>query len=962
METKQEKGFNYEIQVRNHIINTFQKQAYLWNDSPETLLIKAGIIGSHNENRLRRKENKENRLQDTGIDIIQVDNDVDNIISFVQCKNGYKNGITYNDLAGFSMWMMNFENINGYVYYTNKLSNHITSFPRNKRIEYIKLPYIENINREQSTHSIKPFDYQITARNNFEEYFKSYDRGILSMPCGTGKTFTSYLISQNYKQIIIISPLKQFAKQNLDRYIEYGYKLDNTLLVDSDGERDIKQIEKFIKEKKSFVISSTFCSVDVIYQVLKFMNQKELLIIVDEFHNISKTNMINEDDNFNKILYSQYRILFMSATPRVYEMEENDNDDDNINDEIFGEIVYKMTFNEAIEKKYITDYRIWLPSIHEDTSKLNNELNIYEIDSVIKAKCMFLFSCLLNNGSKKCIIYCNDNNEISLMKDAMNLLNEFFILDYEISQITATDSENKRKNILNNFEDSNKIQLLFSIRILDECIDIPKCDSIYITYPSKTKVRTIQRICRCIRNDKNNTFKIGNIYIWCNEYDKILDTLSGIKEYDIFFKDKIKINESNFFGKEKDDSIKEDLKLIEKYILEIKEFRILSWENKLEEVKKYIDENNKRPCAKNNNIKVRRCGEWVSNQLKYYNKNEHIMKNNKNIRKLWEDFINHEKYNKYFSSNESEWILKLEEIKKYIDENNRKPSSKDKNDKVKSYGLWLCRQNNNYKNNDRTIKVDNIRKLWEDFINDDKYKKYFVSDEDIWKYNLNLVKKYIDKNNRKPTPYDEDLEIQRFGIWILSQRSNYKNNEQIMKNNKEINKLWSDFINDVKYKKYFLTDEEEWKLNLDKLKKYIEENKKKPSTTDKNKDIKSLSHWISRQHSNYKNNKSIMEDENIKKLWENFISDDKYTNFKHILSNEEEWKLILKKVKKYIDDNNKKPSLKDENIEIRRYKEWINTQKKNYKKSMNIMKDENIKKLWNDFFNDIKYKKYFNSD
>ena len=38
-----------------------------------------------------------------------------------------------------------------------------------------------------------------------------------------------------------------------------------------------------------------------------------------------------------------------------------------------------MTFTEAIEKKYITDYRIWLPSIHEDTEKLDNELKEYSV-------------------------------------------------------------------------------------------------------------------------------------------------------------------------------------------------------------------------------------------------------------------------------------------------------------------------------------------------------------------------------------------------------------------------------------------------------------------------------------------------------------------------------------------------------------------------------------------------------
>ena len=85
------------------------------------------------------------------------------------------------------------------------------------------------------------------------------------MPCGTGKTLTSYLISEYYKEIIIISPLKQFAKQNLDKYIEYGYK-NNSLLIDSDGTRDISEVKKFMKENKEngFLLSLTYCSVDII--------------------------------------------------------------------------------------------------------------------------------------------------------------------------------------------------------------------------------------------------------------------------------------------------------------------------------------------------------------------------------------------------------------------------------------------------------------------------------------------------------------------------------------------------------------------------------------------------------------------------------------------------------------------------------------------------------------------------
>ena len=137
-----DKGYNYEIQVRDYIINNLNKMAYLWSHTPENILIEHNIIGSHNDARLKRKENKLNPLIDTGIDIIQID---DNKISLVQCKNGYKKGIRMEDLAGFMCWMSHMDKLNGYVYYTDKLSINIRSLPVNNRINYIKHTYNEHI-------------------------------------------------------------------------------------------------------------------------------------------------------------------------------------------------------------------------------------------------------------------------------------------------------------------------------------------------------------------------------------------------------------------------------------------------------------------------------------------------------------------------------------------------------------------------------------------------------------------------------------------------------------------------------------------------------------------------------------------------------------------------------------------------------------------------------------------------
>jgi superfamily II DNA or RNA helicase len=831
------KGDTYELQIKNYIINELNKPAFLWSETPETILINSGIIGSHNQHRVRRIDNKENFLIDTGVDIIQVEDN--NLCSLVQCKNGYKNGLTINDLAGFMCWTAALDKLNSYLYYTNKLSRNIRELPFNKRIIYVKQKYNENVTTEE-TKEFKPYDYQLKAQEEFNNKFTS--RGILSLPCGTGKTLISYLCSNNYKQIIILSPLKQFAKQNLDKFIEYGYK-NNTLLVDSDGERDVKEIKKFIKSNESFVISSTFCSIDIISKC-EFNNP---LFIIDEFHNLSKNNVTNEDDDFYKLLTSDYKILFVSATPRVYELEDEDYELD-----LFGPIIYNMSFTDAIKNKYITDYKIWLPSIHEDNTELDKELSIYEIDSSIKAKCKYFYSCLLNNGSRKCIIYCIDTKEITQMINGMKSLNEFYALDYIVNQITSNNTEKERIKILNDFATNNIIQLLFSVRILDECIDIPTCDSIFITYPSKSKIRTIQRLCRCIRINKANKFKIGNIYIWCDEYDQILETLSGIKEYDLFFKDKIMINQTNFFGDSVITEFNNDKKLIDKYMIDIKEYKYISWNEKLKLVEQYIIDNNKRPSSKDKNKKINYLGNWLNKQKK----NEYTMNTIK--KKKWSIFVDN--YKNYFLNNQNIWVNNLNLLENYINQYNKIPASDDK------LYIWLSKTMQNYKKEENIMKDINIKDKWEIFIK--KYQEYFKNNEKNFLDNLKLSENYIIKNNKRPSHDDSDREIKKLGKFLSHCVENYKDKKQIMKN-ENIRHIWKKFLDT--YNIYFELTNNTWKNNSKLVINYIEKENKAPSSTNKNIEIKRLGTWLSHQKQNYKNKKGIMCQQDIKQEWEAFV-------------------------------------------------------------------------------------------
>lgn len=895
------KGYDYEIQVRDFIIQN-NSNAFLWNQTPEKILINAGIIGSHNENRLKRKEKKENPLMDTGIDIIEV---CKKELILIQCKNGYKNGVTLNDLVGFYSWTAHLPNLKGKIYYTDKLSNAIKSLPTTERIQYIKHEFInQKINLEE-IENFEARDYQLDLQQKFNEHFEKENRGTLSMPCGTGKTFSSYLVSKKYKQIIIISPLKQFAKQNLDKFVEYGFS-GKTLLIDSDGTRDIKEVTDFIKKNKTFLLSSTFFSVDIIYQIMD--KTKDALIIVDEFHNISKTNMTDNNDYFYKLLNSNYRMFFMSATPKIYELE----DEENLNEKIFGKIVYNMQFSYAIEKGYITDYRIWLPSIHEDNSKLKKALDIYEISDIIKGKCMYLYQILLNNGSQKMIIYCENTDEITEMREGMKSLNDFYELKIEMGQITSSNSDVSRTKILNEFKNSKDIYLLFSVRILDECIDIPACDSIFITYPSKSKVRTIQRMCRCIRNFNSNPNKIGNVAIWCNEYDEILETLYGIKEYDVYFKEKICVTETNYYGESDKKGIELDKELVDKFTIRVNEYKGISWEERFKALEKYLKENNKRPSKSNEDREISSLGNWTSIQLYNYSKNNLKLEQ----QKKWDELL--KKYNELFLNDEEKWYKNFNELKKFLDDNKRRPI---KNDSIHN---WFHCQQQNYIKEDKSMKNKIIKKDWEKFNKD--YEKILKVEDDvkIWMDTLDKVKAFILKNNAKPISYSKEPNEKSLGQWVADQFTKEKKEIGQFKKN-IVKEKWNSFVQENL--SFLKSNDAAWFETFNELKAYIDKFKIKPSRNNSDKNVSKLFTWIDTQTQNFDNKTQIMANENIYKIWEKYLIENR-----EILNNKKiNWKFNFDELIKFINENGETPKQNSDDENEKKLGEWLSNQRRFFK-------------------------------
>jgi hypothetical protein len=62
------------------------------------------------------------------------------------------------------------------------------------------------------------------------------------------------------------------------------------------------------------------------------------------------------------------------------------------------------------------------------------------------------------------------------------------------------------------------------------------------------------------------------------------------------------------------------------------------------------------------------------------------------------------------------------------------------------------------------MKTKKIYDTWTKFINDEKYKKYFISNKELWYNKFDKIILYIDLNNKIPSKTDKDNDIKELGI------------------------------------------------------------------------------------------------------------------------------------------------------------------------------------------------------
>jgi superfamily II DNA or RNA helicase len=647
---------NYEYYCVNYHRENLGHLTWHWGSTPESVLFESGFLNDFRALRLKRKQVFEsegkhyNLMVEYGLDGFSFDQ-----VSYhgVQCKL-WDSSLTLNSshLDTFFSAMERLTEKNelskAYLYYTCKLNPTLKmemdvgdlvirnklSFDEEKKNEFLnEMKDLDVKPEDKDEISFELFDYQQRG----VEALRNDWRGVklLNLPCGTGKTviFNHHVTERRYKNIFILSPLKVHVRQNLERMKRFlpDYQ---TLLLDSDrgGSTDIDDLVSALDTHS--IISSTFDSAENVMKQLFEMEEKEedesemseegsmisnesryttqydlsdTILIVDEAH-----NMIMKDELI-KIVKSFPKVLLVTATPPKC-MEEI----------MECEVVYQYPFRKAIEEKHICDYQIYIPLLvmNEMTEKsevlIEKPVECVDLDDDLTKKCLYLINGILQTGSRRCIAYLDSMDECAEFENVFTeVMNRYHCLPFGIRTITAEVGERERSLILNEFQrksHDDEIKIICSIRILNEGVDIPICDSVFIANVGEyaSDITMVQRMCRANRLLKGNPQKISNCFLWTTDTNKIVGSLSLLKENDLEFHKKIRVMNGDYEKQGDKKRIKmvaekteETINFVKVKCMKLNEI----WEMKKQLLFKFCEENGRLPRQKEK-INGMSLGDW----------------------------------------------------------------------------------------------------------------------------------------------------------------------------------------------------------------------------------------------------------------------------------------------------------------------------------------------------------------
>lgn len=413
----------------------------------------------------------------------------------------------------------------------------------------------------------KPRDYQIQA---YENWKNNKQKGLFAMATGTGKTLTSLNCLLNiynkfhfYKAIILVPTItlvdqwedecKKFNFRNIVKVCSKNSNWKNELdLIKTKEDFNMSDIEP------SYIIISTYASFarEKIFKQLVDFNKKatkQILFIADEAHNMGAGRILDRLEGVKFL-----RRIGLSATPERQFDEKG-------NREVFSffgaeeKYTFEYSMQKAIDDGFLCRYYYYPHLVRLTDEELSEYMNIslklakffnYDKNSfpqadeilmnlLLKRKRIIhkarnkkdVFKQILidrykeNGNLKYTLVYVpegnkpDDNNaDLFDTTDSLpdDLETEHLIDEYTkiVSDISETTTVRKyvsgikeRNELLSDFA-NGKLEVLTSMKCLDEGVDVPRSELAVFCASTGNPRQFIQRRGRILRKHKDKHFAV----------------------------------------------------------------------------------------------------------------------------------------------------------------------------------------------------------------------------------------------------------------------------------------------------------------------------------------------------------------------------------------------------------------------------------------------------------------------
>jgi predicted helicase len=419
----------------------------------------------------------------------------------------------------------------GTEFYHKQIINQIESYLISFGVEYTILSEegINNLVRctrlKNTTDQCVPYiprDYQSIIIDKAVTYFQKFDKGILVLMCGVGKTLISLWITQRLitSTILIGVPnillLKQWETETSVVFQNVPCKIVSSGV-------NIRDIEEFLqKNGGKCIVITTYSSAYKVYTATQNKRFVFGMKILDEAHHLTTTNMQLVDPNSKKYIkmlnISSSKQLSLTATLKYIESSCTDNivvSNDNV--EHFGEIIDRKCLLWAIKEDIICDYNI--QTIITNEQQLEEQCAYFNIiDENHKRLFLSAFASLksISNGhSHHLLIYSNSKrNSLILTRFIKKLLDDdyFDMPDIYYSKYHSDMKHTEKDDIINRFENS-QYGIISCVYCLNEGWNFPLLDGTVFSENMTSDIRIVQSALRASRKYAKNTNKINKIIL-----------------------------------------------------------------------------------------------------------------------------------------------------------------------------------------------------------------------------------------------------------------------------------------------------------------------------------------------------------------------------------------------------------------------------------------------------------------